>query len=535
MNSPEQQPTPEPEPEMDIEAARKFLEEAYGPENLSITVDRSTPIPEEHKIEEPPAPPEPEKVDLKKVEKEITEVEERQKEREVKEKFLNAQESLVPSENKEDIKEASKIIIPEQYSEPRERFKSPKGDAKIEAEKREEERRKKEEEKAIKFPKEKKEFSEGIIEIKNEEQKSIVEDLIEKVGQEKKEREVQVEVAKNELIDLAKGINEAREKKEVGTEVSLFEKAKEVFEVATGEKLETIAKEKARIEAEKEGLKVISKKEFLSQERIEQTEGKILQKEWSSIIRDRWAGLSEEEKQKYFGEAKDKKDSAIINEAVKKFAGDLENKRQSLEKNGILMPREAFYQMMRDGLRPEDIKKPGLWKRLFGKQIEIPPLNKKRKGYLLSKEELKKEVEETKQKITERISGEAKEALDEKVRIGQQRWRGKKEKHAKEIIQETALKYKAEKEVVIKSVEPGKNSKKSKIEILSRTGEARSPELMKEMEKIRKGVETDIEKRKEIKKRVEGLIKKQKRGELLTPREVAYLRAIELGKKIEKD
>ena len=514
---PELKPKETADEGLDIEAAKKFLEEAYGSEKSSIIVDKSIQAPEES-----PVPPEPEK------------------EKVAQEEFLKAHESPVPSENKEGLKEAPKIIVPEQYNKPREIIKSPKVDIKIEAEKREEEQRKQAEEKAIKFPKEKKEFSEGVVEIKTEEQskeeqKSIVDDLVEKVQQEKKEREAQVKVAKNELIDLAKGINDAREKKEVGTEASLFEKAKEVFEVATGEKLETIAKEKAKIEAEKEGLKVISKTEFLSQERISQTEGKILQKEWSSIIKDRWAGLSEEEKQEYFGEAKDKKYPATINEAVKNFASDLERKRQSLEKNGISMPREAFYQMMRDGLKPEDTKKVGLWGRLFGKEIKIPPLSKKRKGYSLSKEDFKKETEETKQKITERIKREAKEELDEKVRTGQTKWRGRKQRSAKEIIQETAKKYKAEKEEAIKPEEPEKIAKKSKIEIFSRKGEARSPELIKEMEKIRKGVEADIEKRKETKKRIEDLIKKQKKGMLLTAREIAYLRSLELAKKTEKE
>jgi hypothetical protein len=66
-------------------------------------------------------------------------------------------------------------------------------------------------------------------------------------------------------------------------------------------------------------------------------------------------------------------------------------------------------------------------------------------------------------------------------------------------------------------------------------GKARTPEQIKEMEKIRKAVDADIEKRKEIKKRVEGLIKKQKKGELLTAKEVAYLRSLELAKKTEKE
>src|SRR3989338_7144266 len=57
MASPEQQPTSEPEKNLadtglDIDAAKKYLEEAYGPGKSSIIVDKSTPIPEKQEIKE---------------------------------------------------------------------------------------------------------------------------------------------------------------------------------------------------------------------------------------------------------------------------------------------------------------------------------------------------------------------------------------------------------------------------------------------------------------------------------------------------
>ena len=60
MTSPEQQPTSEPgKSEIDIAAARKYLDEAYGPEKATITIDKSIPISEKSetkKTEEPAVP-----------------------------------------------------------------------------------------------------------------------------------------------------------------------------------------------------------------------------------------------------------------------------------------------------------------------------------------------------------------------------------------------------------------------------------------------------------------------------------------------
>ncbi|MDO8486127.1 MAG: hypothetical protein Q7S77_00270, partial [Candidatus Staskawiczbacteria bacterium] len=162
-----------------------------------------------------------------------------------------------------------------------------------------------------------------------------VEEIKERVKKEKEEQGTQVENAKNELVNLAESITVAREKKETETETSLYNQAKEVFEVATGENLEKISKEKAKTEAEKEGLKVSTPEEYRKQKTTEIQE-RIQQKERSAIIKERWDMLSDKEKEKYFFGAENKNDPAVIISARIKFAtelkGKIDAKRQELSK-----------------------------------------------------------------------------------------------------------------------------------------------------------------------------------------------------------
>ena len=134
-------------------------------------------------------------------------------------------------------------------------------------------------------------------------------------------------------------------------------------------------------------------------------------------------------------------------------------------------------------------------------------------------------------RVKKHIEEAGKEEIERKIIEGQKMWRAKKQRHAGEIIQETVIKYETEKKLKVKP----ETAQKSKIEIVSRIGRERTPEQMREMEKIRKQVEADIKKSKETKKRIEELIRRQKKGELLTTREVAYLRAVEFSQKTEKE
>ncbi len=349
--------------------------------------------------------------------------------------------------------------------------------------------------------------------------------------EEKLAEKEKIRVAKDELIDLAKSIKEAREKQEKEKEMSFYGKAKEVYETATGGSLEKIAGEKAKVEIEAEGLKFFNTPQEYRKEKTVETQDRIRQKERSAVIKERWNMLSDKEKGEYFGEGKNKNNPADIDSARSKFAVELNKKidakRQELSKgkNGITISEDVFYELMKKGLKSEDIKKRGIFGRMFGGEIEIPPLDKR--GYL---EPTRNDLTAMEITAKKNIEEAAQEEIERKIIEGQRAFRGRKQRHTREIIQETAVKYEAEKKLEVKP-EP----QKPKIEIISRVGRERTPEHMKEMEKIRQQVETDIEKRKESKKKIEELIKKQKKGELLTAKEVAYLRTIEFGQKTEKE
>ncbi|MEK7540756.1 MAG: hypothetical protein AAB529_00735 [Patescibacteria group bacterium] len=442
MTSPEQQPVSQPEknpadPGFDIDAAKKFLEEAYGPEKSSIQVYG------------------PEKQEVK--------------EKEAEEKSI-----------------APKVI--EKNTEANESQKNP----------------------------------------------ITTEELTERIKKEKETQDARIEAAKNELIDLAKSIKEAKERK-TKTEYLLYGWPKEVFETATGENLEKITREKAKIEAESEGFKVITPEEY-RKEKTTETQERIRQKERSAIIKERWDMLSVKEKEKYFSGEEDRNDTTAISSARNKFAVELNRKisekitELSRGKKSISISEDVFYELMKKGLKSEDIRRTGFWDWFKDKgEIKISPLDKTdKRGPLIKTKEYLAEMEV---RVKKHIEEAGKEEIERKIIEGQKMWRAKKQRHAGEIIQETVIKYETEKKLKVKP----ETAQKSKIEIVSRIGRERTPEQMREMEKIRKQVEADIKKSKETKKRIEELIRRQKKGELLTTREVAYLRAVEFSQKTEKE
>ena len=132
----------------------------------------------------------------------------------------------------------------------------------------------------------------------------------------------------------------------------LIKRAKYPYEVITdGEMLIPEAKAKAIELAKKQGLKIYTKKEFFSEERVAQTEKTKKMSQMDSTIIGEWNKLSDSEKNKY-GESKDENDRSRI----RMFAAELDKKRLDLEGNGIKLNRESYYQMIKDGLNPAELK-----------------------------------------------------------------------------------------------------------------------------------------------------------------------------------
>jgi len=525
MKSPEKQPTSGPGEnglgkELDIAAAKKYLEDVYGGEKSSIVVDKSVPIStnQETKKEESKEGETEKPIEIPKPESKKERVQ----------------------ETKADDQEKPKIFVPESIGQIRapeeiEKYKKIKeeGEKAIHRKKMAEERESVAEQKREKgeipsaldlaYERSKK-IRQGIIEEKGEEKPIIVDvkELSEKLKREKEEQEKQVKVAKVEFIDLAKSIKEADEKEETKTETSLYNRAKEVFEAITGENLEKTVREKAKIEAQKEGFKVSTPKEYRG-EKIPEAQDLVRQKERSAAIKGRWDMLSDKEKTKYFGKTEDKNNLIAINSARIRFATELkakiEAKKQELAKGekGINISEDTFYELMRRGLKAEDIKKRGFLGRIFlGGEIKILPLDKADdRGPLIKEKEYLSKLEN---KIQENIKEAAQEEVERKIIEGQRRWRAKKQRHAREIIQETAKKYEEEKKIELQTKEKFFH----KI-----TEKPKSFEKIGDIEKVIKKVDSDIKIKKEQQKKIQELKKKIKQKKELTLREKAFLNKVD--------
>jgi len=323
----------------------------------------------------------------------------------------------------------------------------------------------------------------------------------------------------NNLIEVTKNLSEARATNNRETEKTLLGQAMEAYEQVKGEKLVEKAKELAVSQLKAEKYKLITKNEFFSPERLNSATEKARQREWTLAIKSRWEELNDKEKAKYVGQDG--------NPNLQQLAVDLEAKRQDLATKGIEMSRDSYYQMMKEGLRPDQIKVRGFFGKLFmGSEIVIP--SSKEKSSQLSKKELTQNIQDSEKRFGTFVRDSAQADLEKRFTDGQRRYTERKKTCAVDLLQQTSreIEEKRKASEVVKEQKPAKKeTKKPSLEIISRIGKERTPELMKELERIRKEVESDIKKKTETKKKLQGIMAKQKRKELLTAKEVAYLRA----------
>lgn len=242
-----------------------------------------------------------------------------------------------------------------------------------------------------------------------------------------RQRDEKIEVAKDRLIGIAK---EMAEKKE-GTEKTKYLEAVDVYRVVTGQELAPKIKERVVEEATAQKLRIISKTEFLTPERLARTTEKIKQREISSAIEERWDDLSDKEKAMYV------MDNGQPD--IQKFANALEMKRQALEAKGINMPREAYYQMIQSGYEPDKIQVRGFFGRLFGRSEIKMPDNLLKTTKPMSKNDLQGLIYRSETNFNKSAERDAQAELDTIVSRGQKRIRGLREKFARDIVAEKGL------------------------------------------------------------------------------------------------
>jgi hypothetical protein len=121
-----------------------------------------------------------------------------------------------------------------------------------------------------------------------------------------------------------------------------------VFEL-TGRNLDRTVRNRAKIEAEAENKKIITKKEYFDYKKIAAAEKNMQVERWAAGVRSSWERVSDKEKQK-------------IENGAKKYAAYLEEKRKKLEKKSIYISRDVYYELLNE-YRPQDIKIKGIFKK----------------------------------------------------------------------------------------------------------------------------------------------------------------------------
>jgi len=225
----------------------------------------------------------------------------------------------------------------------------------------------------------------------------------------------------NEIVSVQEAPGESEERKikeKIAKE--LYEKAKEIAKALTGEDLGEKIRSEAKEEAAREGYKIITKQEHYNSENTDKMEKRVQQKRWGLVVKETWIDLPDAEKQKYENN-------------IKKFAEQLEKQKenlaQQLEKKGGTFSRDVFYELMRSGYNPQDIKIKGL----FSKRIILP----RRDGASPRKMKIKEfqsQLERKQNKISSLIKDEAKNEMDRIFIEGRRRLVKRKNRKMGEII-----------------------------------------------------------------------------------------------------
>src|SRR3989339_882941 len=165
-------------------------------------------------------------------------------------------------------------------------------------------------------------------------------------------RQKQIEYAKTELKAQFEVINEAREKRDRAREHSFLKEAEGSFEVAEGRALMEEASTRAKQEAKKENLVVISRAEY-EKRNVGKLEMQAEQTERLNILNSRWEHLSEKERAQYTDQY-DSKDAFVkaAEELQKEFLAPIKKRAeatmQKIVENGQRMWREKKYKFARE-------------------------------------------------------------------------------------------------------------------------------------------------------------------------------------------
>ncbi len=161
-----------------------------------------------------------------------------------------------------------------------------------------------------------------------------------------------------EMVGKWLGIGKMSPERMASIDASYTEMQKAAYGL-TGESLDKRMRLEAVEEARRNGKKVISRKEFFSQENVAKAEKDETKRRIGAGVRVSWNSLSEDEKRRRILE------SGNIKEASKKYGKDLEARRQELKGGGIDLPVDVYYNLLSRGIEPQNLVKKGI----FSKKI----------------------------------------------------------------------------------------------------------------------------------------------------------------------
>lgn len=294
----------------------------------------------------------------------------------------------------------------------------------------------------------------------------------------------------------------------------------------SGQDLAVKTKERVLQEAQAQKLRIVSKAELFSPQRIQAEEEKTRQQEKDFAVRGYWYSQQPEEvKQAWFTDPVKK---AQYETEIAQLKQDVEQKRQAIEQQlqkklgkDYSLPEGAYYMMMRWGYKVDQIKVKSRWGRFWtGNAIEIPGIK------AMTKEDFKISVQEKQEAFDDLVKTTAQLNLEDVYTRGRKRLLGLRAKCKRDVLNDSASE--VEKSMKQKAAEEAKAKENpiKKLEIFANVGQRRTPEFIKAVQEVKKEVDEDMKRREKIKKQIAALADKKKKGQPLTPKEIALLNSL---------
>ncbi|MBU3934667.1 hypothetical protein KKC00_01750 [Patescibacteria group bacterium] len=266
---------------------------------------------------------------------------------------------------------------------------------------------------------------------------------------------------------------------------SSYKQARDIFKELAGEDLNNRVKTEAKMEAEKDGEKIFSKKEWFSLERIAKAErlGRIRKRK--EAVQHAWNNLQPKKKAEFRGCW----NIAPLDAGEKRmaFSQYLENKRKELSKKGFFLSRDAFCEgLTATTFNIQDIKVKGL----FFKKALLSPGEKGK-----SKKEFSILSKKFANDFDENVREEANKKIEKMYEEGKDKLLRRKIKKATELVF-TVAEFNDYKEALRKMGLKGKKDLAKKIEEIAGPSKE-NIDWEAEKNKIEKGYEEKI---KEIRK-----------------------------------